>query len=129
MSSLLSYRPRRPEQGALHQIVREHYETFRAQVADHRDGQGLPGGRGGAVVIVQRFGSALNLNVHLHAMVLDGVFARDVAIARRIQRLLGRRGIVDDSDGVDVNPFADDAPTLAGLAAASVRGGGTGDGG
>jgi hypothetical protein len=29
----LSHRPRRPEQGALHQIVREHYETFRAQAA------------------------------------------------------------------------------------------------
>jgi len=38
----LRYRPRRPDQGALHQIVREHYETFRAQVAEHRDGQGLP---------------------------------------------------------------------------------------
>jgi putative transposase len=26
------------------------------------------------VVIIQRFGGALNLNVHLHALVLDGVF-------------------------------------------------------
>ncbi len=38
----LSYRPRHPEQGALHQIVREHYETFRAHAAERRDGQGLP---------------------------------------------------------------------------------------
>ena len=30
----------------------------------------------GAVIVVQRFGGALNLNVHLHALVLDGVFAR-----------------------------------------------------
>jgi len=45
-----------------------------------------------------------------------------VTIARRIQRLLARRRLVDDSDGVDVDPFADDAPTLAGLAAESVRG-------
>ena len=39
--------------------------------------QGVAGGRGGAVVIVQRFGSALNLNVHVHAVVLDGVYAPD----------------------------------------------------
>lgn len=40
--SSLTYRARQPEQGALHQIVREHYETFRAQAAEHRDGRGLP---------------------------------------------------------------------------------------
>jgi len=106
---------------------------------------GQPKGRGGAVVIVQRFGSALNLNVHLHAMAIDGVFVPDgdggvrlhsapmappsdllpllLTIARRIQRLLARRGISDGSDGGDLlDPFADAAPTLAGLAAASVRG-------
>jgi len=38
--------------------------------------RGLGEVRGGAVIIVQRFGGALNLNVHLHALVLDGVFAR-----------------------------------------------------
>ena len=30
--------------------------------------------KGGAVVHAQRFGSALNLNLHFHALVLDGVF-------------------------------------------------------
>ena len=257
----LSYCPRRPDQGGLHQVVREHYETFRAQAAAHRDGQGMPkfverafrdfltcgclaagfarfrcagcrherlvafsckgrgfcpscggrrmteraahlvdyvfpdvpvrqwvltlpsrvryalawdhvlcravvavfvravlgwyrrrarqqgvsNGRGGAVVIVQRFGSALNLNVHLHALVLDGVFARDadgalqfhaasshpapdlmpllVTTATRLRRLLTRRGIVDGGDSLDGwDPFAEDAPTLAGLSASSVRG-------
>ena len=41
---------------------------------------GVPVGveaRGGAVAVIQRFGGALNLNVHIHALVLDGVFARD----------------------------------------------------
>jgi hypothetical protein len=33
-------------------------------------------GKGGAVSAVQRFGSALNLNVHFHCIVLDGVYAR-----------------------------------------------------
>jgi Putative transposase/Transposase zinc-binding domain len=35
---------------------------------------GIPDGRPGAVTFVQRFGSALNLNVHFHALVPDGVF-------------------------------------------------------
>jgi Putative transposase len=32
--------------------------------------------RGGAVAILQRFGVALNQNAHIHALGLDGVFAR-----------------------------------------------------
>ncbi len=30
----------------------------------------------GVVTLIQRFGSALNLNIHLHMIVLDGVYAR-----------------------------------------------------
>jgi len=30
-------------------------------------------GHGGAVTLIQRFGSAANLNIHLHCLVLDGV--------------------------------------------------------
>ncbi|MGH7284314.1 MAG: transposase, partial [Polyangiaceae bacterium] len=37
----------------------------------------------GAVTFVQRFGSSLNLNVHFHVVMLDGVFVRD-AEARAI---------------------------------------------
>jgi hypothetical protein len=29
---------------------------------------------GGAVTLIQRFGSAANLNIHLHCLVLDGVY-------------------------------------------------------
>ena len=36
------YAPRRPTEGAVYQIVREHFETFRAQAARLRDGEGLP---------------------------------------------------------------------------------------
>lgn len=39
--------------------------------------RGLRGGRTGSVTVVQRFGSALNLNVHFHALVLDGVYVRE----------------------------------------------------
>jgi hypothetical protein len=38
---------------------------------------GLMGGECGAVTFVQRFGGSLNLNVHMHVVVLDGVFVRD----------------------------------------------------
>ena len=37
-----SYEPRCPAQGALYQIVRDHFEIFRAQAASLRDGEGLP---------------------------------------------------------------------------------------
>ena len=30
----------------------------------------------GALTLIQRFGSAANLNIHLHCLVLDGVFRR-----------------------------------------------------
>jgi len=30
----------------------------------------------GAVTLIQRFGSAANLNIHLHCLVLDGVYPR-----------------------------------------------------
>jgi len=32
---------------------------------------GIADGRGGAVAVIQRFGGALNLNVHIHALVMD----------------------------------------------------------
>ena len=31
----------------------------------------------GSVILIQRFGSALNLNVHCHLLFLDGVYAED----------------------------------------------------
>ena len=98
--------------------------------------------RGGAVAIVQRFGGALNLNVHIHALVLDGVFARgddghlrfhgateldaaDVAdvlaaITPGVHWVLARGGDPEDPHGGDA--FADASTLLAGLAAASVQG-------
>lgn len=48
-------------------------------LADHARDVGVEAARRGAVVVIQRFGGALNLNVHFRAFVLDGVFAGDVA--------------------------------------------------
>jgi hypothetical protein len=36
------YRPRRPQDGVVYRVVREHYETFRADAAARRDGEPLP---------------------------------------------------------------------------------------
>ncbi len=38
--------------------------------------EGVKGGEAhtGAVTLIQRFGSAANLNIHLHCLVLDGVY-------------------------------------------------------
>ena len=168
------YEPRHPADGVLHQIVLQHFETFRAQAASLRDGEGLPRfveqefrdflrcgwlaggfarfrctacgldrlvafsckGRGfcpSAVAVLQRFGGALNLNVHVHALVLDGVFAKDrgggltfhavpgltaldvaevlATVEPRLARLLERRGLGDRDDSADgVDAWAEDAP-------------------
>lgn len=80
---------------------------------------GLTRARGdtGAVTLVQRFGSSLNLNIHLHMIFLDGAYEADEGgtplfrqvpaptapelellvrkIAERTGRLLERRGIVE----------------------------------
>jgi len=34
----------------------------------------------GAVTLIQRFGSAANLNIHLHCLVLDGVYRTAAAL-------------------------------------------------
>ena len=106
--------------------------------------RGMPGGRGGAVAIIQRFGAALNLNIHVHALVLDGVYSQaedgtlwfDEAtsptddemdrllqtIDRRLHRLLARRGVLDDlGEGSAADPWREEAG-LAGIAGASVQG-------
>ena len=97
-----------------------------------------------AVTFVQRFGDALNLNVHFYSLVLDGVYARDAEgrlrfhslpppedaevervarqLARRIVRLLVRRGLGPEADPFEVGPVLDDQPLLAALYAASVAG-------
>ena len=108
---------------------------------------GVEGGQGGGVVVIQRFGGSLNLNVHFHALVLDGVFERlpdgatrfhltrrlapidvddvlatvEALVARRLRRA-GLDSASEDSESLD--RWADETPVLAELAATSVVGGG-----
>lgn len=89
----------------------------------------------GAVCFTQRFGSALNVNVHFHALVLDGVYALDgdgvprfhelprltddevarlvATIRRRVERHLRRVGLFDD------DPLAHEDDGLFAVQAAS----------
>lgn len=99
-------------------------------------------GQCGAVTFVQRFGDALNLNLHFHSLVLDGVYETsphgrprfhalpppddaEVAlvvgqVAARIARLLERRGLGPEADPCDADPLSGEAPLLAELYGASV---------
>ena len=91
--------------------------------------------RTGAVTLIQRFGSALNLNIHFHMLFLDGVYVDDVngdtrfrrvnaptsaeltqlsrTIAHRVGRYLERQGLLERdtensylaSDAVDDEPM------------------------
>jgi hypothetical protein len=98
----------------------------------------------GAVSFIQRFGSALNLNVHLHMLCIDGIFAADEdgrprfqvllapedeeivrltqCLAERIPKFLDRRGLGPDSDPEESDSLCRDEPWLAGLYAAAVSG-------
>jgi Putative transposase len=98
----------------------------------------------GAVTLIQRFGSAANLNIHLHCLVLDGVdrinregapvfeparaprvaalAALLVKIITRLMRRLTRQGYLVEAQGMTylAEPDADDAvPALTPLQAAS----------
>ena len=99
----------------------------------------------GAVTLIQRFGSAANLNIHLHCLVLDGVYRRTDGeplfvevpaptdeelqavlhkIIARLMKLLARRGVlIEEEEGsthlADGDADSDDARTLRPLQAAA----------
>ena len=104
---------------------------------------GIADAQGGALTAIQRFGSAMNANVHFHSLVLDGVFSRpapgeapvfhplpaptDEEIAQileqihdRVTRLLRRCGRLPE-DPSPPDPVAEQMPLLAGYAAASIQ--------
>ena len=56
----------------VHQLVTAMITRYYINAAEER---GIKDPQAGGVTFVQRFGSALNLNVHFHTIVLDGVFS------------------------------------------------------
>lgn len=109
--------------------------------------QGIRAGQSGAVTAIQRFGSALNLNLHFHTLSFDGVYALSnetgtaqfielpeptdgevahltATVRRRVLRLLRRKGRLPEPDEPDCEPdlLNLDEPTLAAFYSASVQG-------
>ena len=52
------------------------YRTIATHLA-HKGGFARSMAQTGAVTLIQRFGSALNLNIHYHMLFLDGVYIKD----------------------------------------------------
>ncbi len=50
------------------------YRTLATHIT-HKAGFNKKTSQTGAVTLIQRFGSALNLNIHFHMLYLDGVYA------------------------------------------------------
>src|SRR5262245_487112 len=110
-------------------------------------GLGIRDGRSGSVTVIQRFGGGLNLNIHFHTLLFDGVFFEGKAgegtlafwplppptddevgfvlarIAARVQRLLERRGLdPGEAEVFRADPAVEESPALAGISSASIQG-------
>jgi hypothetical protein len=103
-------------------------------------------GHGGAVTLIQRLGSAANLNIHLHCLLLDGVYRCDAdgmpsfveagaptddelhallqTVITRLMKLLTRRGVLIEEMGqrylAEPDAARDEARTLRPLQAAAI---------
>ena len=121
----------------VHRVITRHLIGQVGLKADEADS--------GAVTLIQRFGSAANLNIHLHCLVLDGVYRRgsdgeplfveastptDEAlqavlhkIITRMMKLLTRRGVLIEEQGqtylADNDADSDEARVLRPLQAAA----------
>ena len=96
--------------------------------------------KGGAVTSVQRFGSSLNLNVHLHCLVLDGVYDGGIfrqaasptsgdleelveRVAKRIVKMVRRSGYeLELDEGMQGVGKEEEASVFDGVQAASIKG-------
>jgi len=119
-------------------FVRAVFASLRRRSRPLRSGTGPT--RCEAVTFVQRFGGALNLNVHFHTLVLDGTYRPSEddgtlrfhaapppeteelervlqRVARGVVRAIERRGLGDEPDRL-----TEDDPLLAQLLAAAVQG-------
>jgi len=118
-------------------LVRAVFASLRRRSRPTTSGSGPA--HGGAVIFVQRFGGALNLNVHFHMLVIDGAYRRSTdgrslrfhaappptdeelaqvlsRVVRGIARVIERQGLGDEPDRL-----TEEDPLLAQLLAAAVQ--------
>ncbi len=120
-----------------HRVITRHLLGQAGVKADEADS--------GAVTLIQRFGSAANLNIHLHCLVLDGVYRRGAdgapafvkvpaptdeamqavlhKIITRLMKLLTRKGVLVEEQGetymADDDANSEEARVLRPLQAAA----------
>jgi hypothetical protein len=106
----------------VHRVITRHLLDQTGFKADQADS--------GAVTLIQRFGSAANLNIHLHCLVLDGVYRRTDGepvfvqadsptdedlqallhkIITRLMKLLTRRGVLVEEEEEGGSSYLADA--------------------
>jgi hypothetical protein len=118
------------------QIVHRVISTFLIQQVELQRAEAHTG----AITLIQRFGSAANLNIHLHCLVLDGVYRTTAGvpafhavpaptaeqlqvllsrIIKRLMRLLTRQGYLVEEEGMTYLAEADPESALVPLQAAA----------
>ena len=121
----------------LYVFVRALRSAYRRQARRY----GLAGGETGMVTSVQRFGGAVNVHLHFHTLVLDGVFVREPdgtlrfhptapptdddvrRVVARVRRRLERLGLAGATIGdEDADPLAEESAALASLSRAAILG-------
>jgi len=127
---ICAFRPK-----ALSAVLREFTRAVFAHQRKRARRLGLQNPRCGAVTAIQRFGSAADLNIHFHTLVLDGVYTGGAAfhelspptsaelarltrtVAKKVGRTLVRMGFGDDDA---IRRLAEAEPEVAALVAESV---------
>jgi hypothetical protein len=122
-------------------FVQTVFSSLRRRARQYR---GIRKAKCGGVTFVQRFGGAINLNIHFHSLILDGIYYEDAdkeicfqrlpppgdsevarvtaCIVKKIHRLLERRSLGPQADREEEDPLLRDQPLLAELFSASVQG-------
>jgi len=124
-------------------ILRAFVKTLSAWQLERAGESGIESAQWGAVTVVQRFGSALQLMPHFHTVGCDGAFSVDAdgeaqvhtlsgptsedverlveQVHGRVLALLRRRGLVPDEQvDSELDPLSSEAPTLAACYAAAL---------
>ena len=129
-----------PGRSVLRIFVQTVFSSLRRRA---RQCRGIRKAKCGGVTFVQRFGGAINLDIHFHSLILDRVYYEDAnkeicfqrlsppndsevarmtaCIVKKIHRLLERRGLSSEADPEEADPLMQEQPLLAELYSASVQ--------